>query len=634
MLRRKIVFILLILGIYIPKLLASPVPYDTVRKFNPSLVLFITDTSEAAKRARTEQFYGNLKNTFYRRKLTRQIFDLVFDATPTSSRRISYVEPVQNEYEAYRNKYIGKISYKSLDLFGPTVYDTLTRPQAWYARIGNRFHVHTQPWVIRKNLLFEEGELLNPNDLADNERILRRLNFVRDARIYVKGRATTTDTVDIEVITQDVFPLEIGGSRNKVGDYGLSLNNTNMFGIGHQLDNTLVYTSDRSPTWGYLGSYQVQNIWGTFFDARVDYRTFPSQKGAGVSVQRTFFTPEIKWAGGAELSRYQSLNYLTFIDSTLDYEVRYDRDYLNFWAARAFPLDKQQLLGKGRTALILGLKSSRSINYRPDNTESEEVADFFIDQERKLASLGISSQLFRRDRFIYGFGRTEDVPLGFYFNTLIGQESRDNLVQNLYQLSAGYGKYHPKLGYIFGQLNYTKYIAQAPLPEQDLQQAGLTFISKLVPVKRYKFRQVLRLEGIIGNNRPAFEYLTIRDNQIAGVSGIFTRGNQRFSIHTESVFFSRLELLGFRFAGITYADLAWVDNNQSFSPWQGQSVAGFGLGIRVRNENLVFKTFELRATYYPKSNGLNQQFGVSLSGLSLSRFANFRLGEPNLTGFR
>ncbi len=619
---------------------AASSPADTTRKFYPSQVILLADTSrKAAREAQAERFYQNLRNTFYRRKLTRQLFDLVFDDNPNSNKR-SYVEPLQNEFEQYEGKYIGEIKLKSLDLFGPTVYDTTRQAERWYTRTGNRFHTDTRRWVIQKNLLFETGQPLEPEQLADNERLLRNLNFIRDARIIITSRASTTDTVDITVITQDFFPLEIGGSRGGLGDYSLNVGNNNVLGIGHQLSNSLIYTSNRSPTWGYAGSYLVQNVLGTFADARLEVKHYPILRGANVSVQRPFFTPETHWAGGVQVQRYKKLEFLTYLDSARDSEVRYQSDHMLAWGGRAFHLFNRTRFGEGRTNLVVALKGIRSINANPrytSNNETEEPvedSEFFVDKRIFMGSLGVSRQLFRRDRYIYGFGRTEDVPLGAFFNAIYGSESLPQTTQPFYQLSGAWGGHRDNLGYVFARADFTRFTQTASVGTRQLQHLNLTYISDLLRSRGYRVRQVLRADAMSGRNRLSYEYLTIGEEQIPGARGAFARGTQRLSIHAETVVFTPYQLLGFQFAGLAFADLAWINNNDDFLSWRGNKVQGFGAGIRVRNENLVFKTFELKATIYPEGSGLSRQFFIELSGLSLSRFMNFRLGEPILYPFR
>ena len=51
---------------------------------------------------------------------------------------------------------------------------------------------------------------MSPYLLADNERYLRELAYIKDARILVEFAVGSTDSVDVVILTKDVF--SIGGN--------------------------------------------------------------------------------------------------------------------------------------------------------------------------------------------------------------------------------------------------------------------------------------------------------------------------------------------------------------------------------------------------------------------------------------
>ena len=66
-------------------------------------------------------------------------------------------------------------------------------------------------------LLFRPGQPLEPQALAESERLLRQTPEILDARVLVNEATTTRDSVDIEVLTTDVFSITAGvevGSRH------------------------------------------------------------------------------------------------------------------------------------------------------------------------------------------------------------------------------------------------------------------------------------------------------------------------------------------------------------------------------------------------------------------------------------
>jgi hypothetical protein len=103
----------------------------------------------------------------------------------------------------------------------------------------------------------------------------------------------------------------------------------------------------------------------------------------------------------------------------------------------------------------------------------------------------------------------------------------------------------------------------------------------------------------------------------------------RFTLNYETTMFTPLSLLGFRLAGIAFADAAWIsDKPRGGSPFGGAPYTGFGLGLRFRNEFTAVRTFQLLLGYYPR--GLNAANGVRMfeTARETVTFTDFGLGQP------
>jgi hypothetical protein len=75
----------------------------------------------------------------------------------------------------------------------------------------------------------------------------------------------------------------------------------------------------------------------------------------------------------------------------------------------------------------------------------------------------------------------------------------------------------------------------------------------------------------------------------------------------ESVFFSPLSLLYFRFAPFVFGNLAWFRSVQTL-----KTVPMLGGGIRCRNESLVLGTLELKGTYFLKEDLNGTRYSLSV----------------------
>ena len=132
---------------------------------------------------------------------------------------------------------IGKITIRTVNVFSPE--EATSR----LYRSMNRAHVTTRPSVIRKFLLFKEGDSYDPKKLEETEKNLRELGFLKSAA--VTAGAPHGGLVDVLVVTQDSWSLLPGvpiASNGGQTTYGLQLLERNLLGEGREL--SISYNKD------------------------------------------------------------------------------------------------------------------------------------------------------------------------------------------------------------------------------------------------------------------------------------------------------------------------------------------------------------------------------------------------------
>lgn len=125
---------------------------------------------------------------------------------------------------------IGKITIKTVNVFSPQ--EATSR----LYRAMNRAHVTTKPSVIRKFLLFKEGDSYDRRKLEETERNLRDLGFLKSAA--VSAGTPHGGLVDVLVVTQDSWSLLPGvpiASNGGQTTYGLQLLERSLLGRGREL---------------------------------------------------------------------------------------------------------------------------------------------------------------------------------------------------------------------------------------------------------------------------------------------------------------------------------------------------------------------------------------------------------------
>jgi outer membrane protein assembly factor BamA len=137
---------------------------------------------------------------------------------------------------------IGQITIESDDLFT----DEEASHGTFY-RGANFLHQKTRPSLIRKFLLFNEGDPYDAETISETERNLRALDFLKSVSIVTSPAAD--GVVDIVVHTQDAWTTDPNADYNRQsGSRTFSFNVTqkNLFGSGGEASVTLAQGLERT----------------------------------------------------------------------------------------------------------------------------------------------------------------------------------------------------------------------------------------------------------------------------------------------------------------------------------------------------------------------------------------------------
>lgn len=121
-----------------------------------------------------------------------------------------------------------------------SVFDTAVPPEnKLLYRAANRIHIRTRDAIIRRELLFAVGDSYDPTLIAETERNLRLLPFIRRAEI--SGTVNGEDAVDVVVNTYDSWSLEVVANFKRAGGVSsgkAGLAEHNLLGEGKTLSGT------------------------------------------------------------------------------------------------------------------------------------------------------------------------------------------------------------------------------------------------------------------------------------------------------------------------------------------------------------------------------------------------------------
>ena len=626
----------------------SRVQYDTVKvrkntsiilkdatiKFDKDTVLILPDT--LFYKVEKGNFYRNLQERWYQRKFTKGLFNLLF-SIPSNDFRLDTTQLIQSEdpYVSFRGKPIGDIRLTKLEPLGTRMDNFDKRPRSVAQKLGNTINFTTRDRVILNNLIFSNGDIIKPSLVADNERILRQLPFIKDARIILLPR-DDSDTVDVHVITKDVLALSVDVEARDFDAGVLRVDHKNIFGSGHEIDNRFAVDNDANQVFSYEVRYRIPNIKKTFTSLELGYSDTENRDFTGIKIDKEFVTPEIKFAGGIEWSQQRIRQFqLKNIISDLQFDrdtVNQKFNYQDLWLARAFPVKASDPILWERTRIIISGRLSR-INYliRPNVSLTENK--IFHNRFLAIGSIGFSQRRFFKDQLIFGYGRTEDIPYGASFELLGGYEVGEFYDRHYLGLRAAQGTFIGKVGYFASSISLEGFLHQKNW-EQGVLRTDLRFISSLVDFNKWKFRQFVTINYTKGLRRFENDFIDIRDrNGIRGLTSNTLRGTQRFLLNLETVSFTPVKVIGFQVAVFGFLDFGFINNGER-NIFDERSQTGMGFGFRMRNDNLTFNAIEIRLAFYPNAPVGIEDIDLDLSGNSGFRFDDFLIGRPRINNFR
>ena len=486
--------------------------------------------------------------------------------------------------------------------------------------VANGLHKKTTVQVLKNNLFFKPGDRINPYLLADNERHLREQPYIQDARILIDTIPGNIDSVDVLVITKDIFSL--GGSLNisNTKKASVQIKNENLGGSGSRISFSTLYDLDREPRLGYGTEFLKRNIGGTFIDGSVGLQTFRNAFNSGRSeetylythFEKPLVTPYIPWIGALDISVNKTSNdYLQDSLYNSDYKYRYHTE--DGWFGYNF--GSQRLLYTNMQTRIRKFIALRGVNQKFTDIplKNHQFYDYhYANIAAVLASFNVFKQDAYRANFIYGFGRNEDVPEGFSASVIGGWTKKENRSRPYYGIEALRSHFSGRGYYSTYTLRMGGYMYQNRAEDIDML-FNVDHFTRLIKLGPKWFNRNFLSAGFTRQIRPQLnEPLMVNSNFGLPYFGYPGPSDMRSTVKVETVFFNMQKYYGFRMAPFLFADMSMLKpTNQSFT--KSTVYSDIGAGVRTRNENLTFGTIELRGYYFPKTLPGMKNYRIELS---------------------
>ncbi|HET7275034.1 MAG TPA: hypothetical protein VFI91_07620 [Longimicrobiaceae bacterium] len=191
---------------------------------------------------------------------------------------------------------------------------------SWAYRLANSLHIRTREDVIRRELLFEQGDCYDPEILRESERVLRGADYLADIDIF--GVRQADGTIHVIVDTQDEWSTRIEPqfeSRGGLSFAGLKVREENLLGYGRDV-SAFYGMSKEERVYGI--SYFTPQLFETRWDSGIRAEKTP----VGSLFSQTLARPFVGQAG-----RWAFRQSLRHVDHYFEYFTEEDGELVGIW---------------------------------------------------------------------------------------------------------------------------------------------------------------------------------------------------------------------------------------------------------------------------------------------------------------
>lgn len=581
---------------------------------------------EKKKDKDSTEIYTKIRNYSKKNKFTQTMHKIFFRSKKSKKKEELLVKIDSTNYEG---KIIRRINIITLDPFGYSVADTTQMPKNWGERTGNRLHLKTKKIAIYNLLLFKRNTPYNTYKVLESERLIRAQRYVTAVRISNQTVGQASDSVDVTIRVLDSWSTipRFSISSNQVS---LGFKEKDFFGSGQQLEYRFSNRFDDGRN-GNEATYTVPNIKNTYISTIFHYKMdLDNNYIKSIDVERDFYSPLTKWAGGVYVDEYYRRDTLQAPDLSFAYQpVKYKSQDL--WAGRAFKLFKDN-----HDAVTNLITTARflNVNYTESPTEVYDPDNFYSSEKFILSGIGMNTRKFIQDRYILRNGQTEDVATGRIYGLTFGYQYKNAMWRPYVGAQFSFGNYY-RLGFL--SMNFE---AGTFFHDSKTYRTALLFESnyftKLYSIGNWKLRQFVNPKLVIGINRDDVIGDQLNINEQNGVAGFNTAlyGTSKAILSLQTQTYSPHALWGFRLNPFFNYSIA-VLGSPEVAMTKSKAYSKVTLGLLISNDYLVFSSFQLSLSYYPSIPPQGENI-IKTNTFETTdyRMQNFELAKPRVVDYR
>ncbi|MCB9034288.1 MAG: hypothetical protein H6553_10655 [Chitinophagales bacterium] len=510
-------------------------------------------------------------------------------------------------YKPFENKIIDSINIKLFKPFDCTVDSCTTLKKA--QKFGNKIHFNSKIWQVKKDLLFETGEKVNPLVFADFERLLWESGRYKEIHILLES--IDSNNVIVHIIVQDKLSYTLyAGYSSESLIIGTTI--SNFFGLPNSLNLNTSFNSNKNNIITFNGNYYYNNILGSRINFRDKFTIDKYNKFNYISLGKDFISLKTKWAFKIN---YQFGNITTSLNNNIRDEsslVKTKSHYYGIWLAYAIPLNRLMATRNNKMKFVMGLKINRD-NYkdRPfiiDRNYSKQ----FVNTSNYLFGLGLANWDYYLYKNAFFVDIPEYLPKGFNMSIWIGPQIDEIFGRrNYFYSNLNYSKQYKKFGYLNSSITYSGFLKERKGEQMlvSVQESWLSNALSFGKKQQFSFRQIIKSSFNYGFFTPTDRYFGV--NETSGIRGFYSpnlRGSKSYTINLESDLYLNRKVALSKGMVYAFADLAWLSPNDKTLILQSNFQYGVGVGLRFRSVDLGMPFLDFQFAFYP--NGKN--YGVNL----------------------
>jgi hypothetical protein len=607
-------------------------------KLHPKALFFLTlifscqlfFAQEIPAKKDSSKVYLKIEKYSNKRKFTKFIYKLIFEPVAKQKIRKSSFQKIKKvNYAQFEGKIIRNIKIATLDPFGYSDVDSTQIPTSFLYKSGNALHLKTKNLAIRNLLLIHEKQPLDSLLVKESERLIRNQRFVSSISSQIK--LVSQDSVDVSFRVLDSWSL-IPDFSSSTSKSNFSLTERNFLGLGHEFSNSYSKSLTNNQN-GFSTSYSIPNIMNTFISTNLKYEIdFDNNYSKSIDVERPFFSPYARWAAGIYLG--QNLYTTLSLNKNQVLEIQNIKyNFQDYWAGHSYQIFKGNSEYNRATNFITTARYFNK-NYIEKPFVNKDSLSIYDSEKLYLIGLGISSRKFTQDKYIFNFNVTEDVASGFVYNLTTGYQKKYNEFQFYAGGRISIGSYF-EFGYLSGNIEYGTFV-NAGKTNQSTSSLKLVYFTNIQEIGKWKVRQFIKPQVIIGNNRLQANADKLTLNGSTGITGFSSEtlfGTKKLLVTFQTQSYSPWKVLGFRLNPyLSYT--AGMLGNQETGFSRSKLYSQIGLGVILSNDYLVFSSFQFSFSFYPNIPDGNSVFKTNSISTSDFGLQGFEISKPVLVDYR